>query len=37
VIKLIDMNYPVWNEALKAFGLPILSSAVVIAWTYFKA
>ncbi len=37
VLKLIDMNSPVWNEALKAFGFPILSSAVVLAWTYFKA
>jgi len=36
VIKLIDMNYPVWNEALKAFGFPILSSVVAMAWTYFK-
>ncbi|HAH31473.1 MAG TPA: hypothetical protein DCL44_04060 [Elusimicrobia bacterium] len=36
VIRIIDMNYPVWNEALKAFAFPILTSVGVIGWTYFK-
>ncbi|MCX5786294.1 MAG: hypothetical protein NTX59_11455 [Elusimicrobia bacterium] len=36
VIRIIDMNYPIWNEALKAFAFPILSSVVVMAWTYLK-
>lgn len=34
LMRMVDLNYPFWNETVRALVIPIAASALVIGWDY---
>ena len=34
LMRMVDLNYPFWNETVRALMLPIAASALVVGWDY---